>query len=121
MKVIIAGTRHIKNYDLVKRIIIDSDFNITEIVSGGCKGDMLGIRYACENNISFKLFKISSLEWEKHGKSAGPKRNRLMGDYADALIAIWDGLSIGTKDMISYAKHKNIQYFIRIVDKYKEN
>lgn len=42
--------------------------------------------------------------WEKYGKSAGIIRNHEMGDYADYLLAFWDGTSKGTKDMIDYMK-----------------
>ena len=40
------------------------------------------------------------LDWNKHGKAAGPIRNRQMAEYADCLIAVWDGKSRGTKNMI---------------------
>ena len=41
-----------------------------------------------------------------HGRKAGPIRNNEMADKADALIAIWDGQSRGTKHMIDAAtKH----------------
>jgi hypothetical protein len=35
-----------------------------------------------------------------------------MADYADALIAIWDGKSKGTKHMIDIAKKKGLKVFI---------
>lgn len=115
MKVIIAGSRSIKNYDIVKKAIKDSGFknDIKQIVSGAAIGvDMLGIRYAIENNINLKIFKVTKNDWNKYGKKAGIIRNRAMGDYADALIAVWDSKSRGTYDMINYAKVKGLQYFI---------
>ena len=39
-------------------------------------------------------------DWDKHGRAAGPIRNKQMADYADVLIAVWDGKSRGTKNMI---------------------
>jgi hypothetical protein len=39
-------------------------------------------------------------DWDQHGKAAGPIRNREMAEYADELIALWDGKSRGTKNMI---------------------
>lgn len=39
-------------------------------------------------------------DWDRHGRAAGPIRNCQMAQYADALIAIWDGKSRGTKNMI---------------------
>lgn len=86
---------------------------ITEVVSGGAKGvDTLGETWAIKNGVSIKRFPA---EWEKYGISAGHIRNRKMGDYADALIAIWDGNSKGTKGMIDYAKEKKLKAFIFIL------
>jgi hypothetical protein len=39
-------------------------------------------------------------DWNKFGKSAGHVRNQAMADYADILLAFWDGKSTGTKSMI---------------------
>lgn len=101
MKVIIAGSRTIEDYELLEYVIKQSGFNITEIVSGGASGvDTLAERYAKENNIIFTKF---AAPWNLYGKAAGPIRNRIMAEYADALIAIWDGESSGTRNMIHEA------------------
>jgi len=116
MKVVIAGSRSITNYALLKKTILRSKFRITEVVSGAANGvDLLGIRYAIENKIPFKIFKIEKDDWQKFGKSDGPKRNRSMGDYADALIALWDNHSNGTRDMINYARYKNLKVYVHII------
>ena len=39
--------------------------------------------------------------WNRYGRKAGILRNRKMAKYADALIAVWDGLSRGTANMIA--------------------
>lgn len=107
MKTIIADSRSITDYKLVTSIIEDSGFNITEEVCGMARGvDILGLRYALERNITFKLFPVTKEDWKLKGKAAGIFRNILMGDYADALIAIWDGISFGTLHMINYSKMK---------------
>lgn len=112
MKTIIAGTRTINDYNMVLKAIKDSNFVITEIVSGGAEGpDKLGEVYANANQIPIKHFLA---DWKTFGKSAGPIRNIEMGDYADALIAIWDGESAGTRQMISYAQKKRLKIFIKI-------
>jgi len=101
MKTIIAGCRDFKDYHLVKTKI---EYNrnthpITEVVSGGAEGaDRLGEQYAIENNIPLKIFPA---EWSKYGPAAGPIRNRQMAEYADCLIAVWDGKSKGTKNMVA--------------------
>ena len=110
MKVIIAGSRNITDYNSVKLAIIKSGFVIDEIVSGGAKGvDALGEKFAYENCISLKIFPAN---WDKYGKSAGYIRNQQMAKYADALIAIWDGKSMGTKHMIELAKKRNIRIYL---------
>lgn len=110
MKTIIAGSRGIVNYSLVKETIEESGFEITEVVSGGARGvDRLGERYAKENNIPIKQF---IPDWDGLGKKAGHVRNREMGDYADALIALWDGVSKGTAGMIEYAQKKGLKVYV---------
>lgn len=103
-KVIIAGGRDFNNYEFLERVCnykLQNKTNI-EIVSGGAKGaDCYGEMYAAENNLPKKVFLA---DWERYGKSAGPIRNREMAEYADALIAFWDGGSPGTKNMIEVAK-----------------
>lgn len=104
MKVIIAGSRSIADYDLLVKVINQLNWKITEIVSGGAYGvDKLGIRYAKENNIKCTMFLP---DWDTYGKKAGILRNKDMVEYADALIALWDGESKGTKFTIDYAKQK---------------
>ena len=39
-----------------------------------------------------------------------------MGDFADALIAIWDGKSRGTKNMIDYATKKGLKVYVERID-----
>lgn len=110
MKLIIAGSRTITDYAFLLRALDLSGFKPTEIVSGGCKGpDLLGERYAEENGLKIKRFLA---DWQAHGKAAGPIRNSQMATYADALIALWDGQSAGTADMIRKAKKRNLKVFV---------
>ena len=100
MKVIIAGSRDITDYNIVYEAVNNSGVApyITEIVSGGARGvDKLGELYAKNNNIPVKIFLA---DWNTYNKSAGYKRNLEMGNYADYLIAVWNGESKGTKHMI---------------------
>jgi len=71
------------------------------VVSGCAKGaDKLGEVWA--GSCDRKVVKFPA-DWEKHGKSAGFIRNREMANYAEALVAFWDGKSKGTKSMIDIA------------------
>lgn len=108
MKVIIAGSRNITDYRLLKMCLSKTIFNITEIVCGKAKGvDSLGERYAEEQNIICTYFPA---DWNKYGLRAGYIRNTEMGRYADSLIAIWDGRSKGTIHMIDIMKKLNKPY-----------
>jgi hypothetical protein len=99
LKVIIAGSRDIWCVERNVFEFVDScPFRITEVVSGGARGvDRMGEYYAECNNLPIKRF---TPDWEGYGKRAGFMRNTAMALYADALIAIWDGESKGTKHMI---------------------
>jgi len=88
----------------------ESGFIINEVVSGGAKGaDYLGEEYAKRNKIDLTIFPA---KWDDFGRSAGYIRNSEMADYADALIALWDGVSKGTKHMIDLAKSKSLKVYI---------
>ena len=110
MRTIIAGSRDISTYELVSQAVDESYFHISEIISGGARGvDSLAIEYAKKNNIPYK---IMNANWDKYGKSAGYKSNVEMALVADALIAIWDKKSSGTKHMIDIMDKMKKPYYI---------
>ena len=114
MRVIIAGSRFITKYDLVVDAVKESGFNITEVVCGASNGvDSLGERYAKENGIKLSYFYA---DWKGLGKRAGNARNEQMGNYGEALIAVWDGKSPGTKHMINYAKKKKLKVYVKNIN-----
>ena len=113
MKVIIAGGRNYNNYETLLEAIQESSFLITEVVCGGATGvDTLGEKWANEHGIPIKYFEAN---WDKWGKAAGPKRNKQMSLYGEALIAIWDGVSRGTQNMIHYATSNGLKVYIKRV------
>lgn len=107
MKLAIVGSRDFNNYELLKSTILGK-FNlsdINEIVSGGARGaDTLADKFSEEFDIDMVVFEA---EWDKYGRSAGPKRNKMIVEYCDELIAFWDGKSTGTNHSITYAKSLN--------------
>jgi hypothetical protein len=116
LRIIIAGGRDFNNYeylvDMVSNFILMElpieywNVENLEIVSGCANGaDSLGEKYAKERGIKIRKFPA---DWKGLGKKAGIIRNHEMGDYADALLAFWDGKSNGTKDMIDYATKKGL-------------
>ena len=114
MKVIIAGGRTITDYRLVLSALRESEFQPTEIVSGMASGvDTLAVQYARENNLPLKEFHA---DWNQYKKAAGPIRNREMAQYGEALIAIWDGESRGTKNMIEEATKRGLKVYVKRTD-----
>lgn len=98
MRVIIAGSRTIIDYDLLEQSIHSSKYKITEVVSGCAAGvDTLGEKWARNNNIPIVEMPA---DWDNYGISAGAIRNKQMAEYADAAIVVWDGESSGSKHMI---------------------
>ncbi len=113
MKVIIAGGRNFNDYNKLREscdnILVNQ--KDVEIVSGTAAGaDTLGERYAQEKGYEVKKFPA---QWDLYGKSAGYKRNQQMAEYADGLIAFWDGKSRGTKHMIDIANKMGLK--VRVV------
>lgn len=104
MKIIIAGSRSITQPKIVDDAIQQSGWvnEITEVVSGCALGpDKFGEMWARRNKIPVKRFPAL---WYKYGKEAGHYRNKQMAEYADKLIAVWDGKSTGTHNMLIQMK-----------------
>ena len=113
MKTIIAGSRNITKYTTVEKGINQLPITITEVVSGTARGvDRLGEQWAEKNNIPVKKFPAN---WDKHGKRAGYLRNAEMAEYADALVAFWDGESRGTEHMINLAKKAGLVVYVVMI------
>ena len=109
-RTIIAGTRTITDPAILDRALVAAFAagiaRPTEVVSGCAAGvDALGEQWAKREMIPIKRFPA---DWRKHGKGAGQIRNQEMADYADQLIAIWDGVSHGTADMIRKAQYMRV-------------
>jgi hypothetical protein len=116
MKIIIAGGREFNDLDLMTNkmdFFLSKATNMDiEIVSGAARGaDLLGEEYAKLRNYPVKQFPA---DWDKFKKGAGYKRNTEMAEYANALIAFWDGKSRGTMHMINIAKKKGLQ--VKVVE-----
>lgn len=105
MKVIVAGSRSFKDYDLLCKRLDFYFANITPIiVCGEAKGaDTLGRKYAEEHG--YKVISMPA-DWSK-GRNAGYVRNAQMGAIADSAVVFWNGTSSGTKHMIEVMKEFN--------------
>lgn len=120
MKLIIAGSRTITDYDALKsameymQSVHLNSLKITEIIHGGAKGvDEMAGHYAKENGLKCTVFPA---EWKRYGKAAGMIRNREMLEYGDALLALWDGQSRGTLDIILKAENRSFMAWVFEVD-----
>ena len=81
-----------------------------ELVSGGAHGiDACAAEYAQKNEIQTTVFLPC---YEKYGRAAPIVRNKQIVDYADKVIAFWDGRSKGTHSVIEYAKKTGKPYEI---------
>jgi hypothetical protein len=89
---------------------------IAAVLSGACSGaDRHGEVWALGREIRLELYPA---KWELYGKSAGPIRNRKMADQADGLIAVWDGKSRGTANMIREAQKRGLRVHIWRLDQH---
>ncbi len=99
MKIAIVGSRSVEVND-IGAYVSGGD----EIVSGGAKGiDSCASEYAKRNGLKITVFLP---QYEKYGRAAPIVRNQEIVDYADKIIAFWDGKSKGTRSVIKYAEKK---------------
>lgn len=116
MKTIIAGSRSITDANRLYPILDNHLDTITEVVCGYASGpDSIGAQWAIDRHIPISDFPAA---WRPNGvfdRSAGYKRNVLMGQYADQLIAFWDGESRGTKHMIDIMDGLQKYYMVYVL------
>ncbi len=100
MKIAIIGSRNLIFHDF-------DDFIpqvCTEIVSGGAEGiDTCARLWAEKKGLIYTEF---CPDYERYGRAAPMIRNRLIVDYADAVLAIWDKKSKGTEYAVKYAQRQ---------------
>ena len=97
MKLLIAGSRSITDFDLTPYVPEDTSL----ILTGGANGvDALAEEYADKHRIS-KL--ILRPQYKLYHRGAPLKRNDRMVELCDKVLVIWDGVSHGTKHTIDYA------------------
>lgn len=127
MRVIVAGSRGLTDMGALLEAIARSRFRISEVVSGGCKGspDELGERWARERGVPLRVFPApwdevdhpeavvrSRPDGSRYDAAAGRRRNVQMAEYAEALIALWDGKSRGTAHMIAEARRRGLKVYV---------
>lgn len=109
-RVIIAGCRDFKDYELLKQkcdhmLSKKKDTHKVIIVSRHTSGaDALGERYAKERKFGLEKYPAD----RSRGRLSSAIRNEQMARVADALIAFCDGKSRDTKNIIDFANIKGI-------------
>lgn len=128
-RVIIAGGRKFNDYSRLESrcdAILSKQAGIV-ILSGMADGaDALGVVYAKSREYPVISYPANwsdlshpdavvrtRYDGKKYYSFAGKRRNILMADNADALIAFWDGKSPGTKHMITSALKRNLK--VRVI------
>ena len=98
MKLAIIGSRTITSVNLSDYLPAD----VTEIVSGGARGiDTVAADYAREQGIPLTEF---DPDYPRYGRGTPLKRNAQIADYADEVLAFWDGVSRGTVHTVELFK-----------------
>lgn len=136
MKVLFTGTRDVGRTDSLKYIdeivkfLAEREQPITHIIVGGKTSstssgtygiDNVVFEWAERNKIPTTVFYAN---WDKHGKAAGPIRNKAMCAFARSIhchraVAIWDGYSPGTKGTIKLAHEHGMSVLIKKLNKTK--
>lgn len=112
MRILVCGGRDYEDYDTLKTVLSSLQVtkgHFTAIIHGDAKGaDKLAGRYAEMHNIPVARFPA---DWERHGKKAGPLRNKQMLAVGkpDLVVAFAGGK--GTADMIHQSKKAGVEIF----------
>lgn len=105
MKVIVCGGRDFADWaklkDRLMRLRLEAPHDALTIIQGGAKGADAMAREWCA------VYKVPYInypaDWEKHGKAAGPIRNkRMLDDGQPDLVLAFPG-GRGTENMIAQA------------------
>ena len=130
MKIAFSGCREISAYERVRSRIHpaltdylkylymntsaeDLYSHAVDVLVGDCPtGVDAAVRARYMGQSSVRSLTVYEAHWKDNGKAAGPIRNKAMIEEADALIAFWDGKSLGTKNCIKCATDKGIPVLI---------
>lgn len=123
MKLIVAGSRSITDPDRFLEALDLCKFDFDCIIQGGANGvDLMAKLYATMLKVPQHEYPadwddVDNLDehfigFRKDGKPyskiAGSIRNSQMANDGDALLAIWDTKSTGTRDMINQALQRGL-------------
>lgn len=104
MRVLVCGGRDYHDWDRLRAVL--DDIPITVMVEGCARGaDSLAERYATLVTIDNEHYPA---DWDRHGKAAGPIRNKQMLDEGlPELVVAFPG-GRGTANMIEQAERAGV-------------
>lgn len=110
MRVLVCGGRHYGDYEMMATVL--SALQVTRepfdvLIHGDAKGaDTLADTYARRHNIPVLAFPA---DWKRHGRSAGPRRNKTMlTEGKPDLVVAFPGQA-GTRNMVSQALEADVE------------
>jgi hypothetical protein len=109
MKVLVCGGRKYGDarFLFAQLNYLHQQLGITQIIQGGASGaDYLAKGWAYSNDIECREFKA---DWNKHGKAAGPIRNKQMLDEGKPDIVMAFPGGPGTANMMRLAEMHDCQ------------
>lgn len=116
MKIAVVGSRSFNDEMLLRSTI--EEYDASEIISGGAIGaDRMAAAWAKDKGVPLKEFLP---DYKRYGRAAPIRRNDLIVDAAEMVIAFWDGKSKGTKYTMDYAEKKGKYLRLVIYDRGSE-
>lgn len=121
MKVILAGSREFTRQSTMDAAVavaqIDHGWEISEVVCGYARGaDKLGLKWSEAHGVPALIMPAGWVDRDEgYNPAAGMIRNKRMALYADGLIALWNGVSPGTRNMIETMRKLGKPTIVRIV------
>lgn len=112
--VLVCGGRDYNDQATVNNVLdgLHGDFGIDTIIHGAARGaDTCAAVWADIRLVTAIAFPA---DWEKHGRAAGPIRNRQMLDSADVDLVVAFPGGRGTAHMIKLARERGID--VRVID-----
>lgn len=109
MKVLVCGGRDFDNRTFVwsKLDALHADVGFTALMQGGAKGvDALASEWASYRPEIQRY--VCRADWEKHGRAAGPIRNKRMLEWKPDLVVAFPGGS-GTANMVKLATDAGVE------------
>lgn len=102
MKLVIAGSREFRNYEVMKKAL--KGLKPDMVISGGARGaDKLGERWAKAHKIPFTRYSPDGSATDF--ATAAKIRNIKMAKASDLVVVFWDGQSPGTRHMINACRY----------------